>query len=235
MNWYQRLGYKKNPLETDLLKVTPELTVFQKQIEELIYRVYAGNIVLIEGPVSSGKTLILKHVINHFKGENKSIYIDAKKTSKRLDIEIVLKKSQSWTQRILGKLPQKKILFLDNAEFLTKKNQERIKYFYDQNYLQSVIFAVYDSSNLTNSLKDRIGKRIFKLSRPTFEEAVTITIARLGDDILTRSLVQKIFVLSNKNLTKHLLNCEKVLNHLIIQNRENISNEELEELLGGSK
>ncbi len=232
MSWYKELGYKKNPLDTSIFKNTPEIVLYEKEVKELVYRIKSGNMALIQGPAGSGKSLLLKHLIDNFKGEGKVIYLDGNDTSKRLDIEEVLINSQDFKKRFFKQKPKNMILLMDNADQLTRKNNERIKYFYDQKYLKSVVFAVKGNPTFPKSILDRIGNRIFKLEKPTNEIARKITINRLGfDNLLNKTMIHSIFKLSKSNLSQHLINCQKVFEYMAEENKESVSEKELKQLL----
>ena len=104
------------------------------------------------------------------------------------------------------------ILLLDNVHYLTKQNTERIKYYFDQNYIKSIIFTTksYAQVKFSDSLKDRIGKRVIKLPRLTQDMAAEIIMSRIdNNEMLNDQIIKKIFKTS-KDLTELLQNCEQV-------------------------
>ncbi|MBC8501057.1 MAG: hypothetical protein ISS25_03310 [Nanoarchaeota archaeon] len=230
MSWYEELGYKQNPLEIDSFKIDFIPIKYEKEIEELVYRLKAGNVVMIEGPDGSGKTTLLKETIRRFGGRGKVIYFDNKQLGRNLNIEDLLVNSQNFFRRLVGKKPVNMILLLDNVNYLTKRNSERIKYFFDQNYLKGVAFTTdrYKNVKFTKSMKDRIGKRVIKLSPPTVKEVVMITKDRLLDEkLLSDRMIKKIFNLSKANLKQHLANCKAVLEYLVDNDKDSINDQEV--------
>ena len=164
--WFESLGYSYNPFILNPLDFEDELLIgMEEEAKELLYRVKAGSMVFIEGKEGSGKTVLLKHVIDNFKGEGKVVYLDANKVNKTEDIE-----------KILFKKGKKKgmILLLDNVSSLSKHNSEKIKYLFDEDFIKSVVFTgeSFGSAVLSESIKQRIGSRIIKVPEMEEDDAV---------------------------------------------------------------
>lgn len=230
MDWYKDLGYKSNPLEVDVFKTNFELLMYVEKAKELVYRLKAGNIVVIEGPAGCGKSTLLKEIIKEFGGKGKVIYVDNKKIGRNLNIEKLLVGNQSFWRKKTGKKPTGMILLLDNVNFLSEKNTERIKYFYDQDYLRGIVFTtdIYSKTKFSDSMRDRIGRRLIKLKSPSENDVVMITHARLNNDSLLESdTIRFIYSLSNKNLKKHLFNCQLVLNYLVENDKSEIKTSQI--------
>ena len=117
------------------------------------------------------------------------------------------------------------ILLLDNVNNLSKKNNERIKYYYDQNYLRSVVFTCirYSRTRFSDSLKDRIGSRIIKLNPLSEGDAIELIRNRIGNSkLLTDELIIEIFRRSQKNPKKLLENCRILAQEIAKKNRNRI-------------
>jgi Cdc6-like AAA superfamily ATPase len=143
-----------------------------KALKEIIYRIVAGDMLFIEGRQGSGKTTLLKYAIDNFRGKGKVVYINAAKLNKRLDI-----------QSAIPKKAKGMVLLLDNVNYLSKKNNEKIKFYYDENRIQSVIFTApsYAASSLSEAINMRIGRNIIKLSMLSEKDALEIVKERTKD------------------------------------------------------
>ena len=121
------------------------------------------------------------------------------------------------------------ILLLDNVEFLSNKNMERIKYFYDSNHLRAVIITTKDSTKLklNGSIEQRIRKTA-KIKPLTEFEAVQVLRDKLGQTILSDRIIKEIYKNSNKNMKKFFDNSEKVCK-IYIENR-NLNEEDVRKL-----
>jgi len=225
MEWYEELDFEENPFVDN---EETELIGYDDFIDEINYRVVAGDILFIEGKEGTGKTALMKRAISKFKGGGKVVYLNGKKMENGFNIEEVLKKKQGFFKK---NYPKNMILLMDEVQELSKKNNERLKYFYDQNYLKSIIFANKDlkSVNFTQSLKERLSKPI-KLRELTEDEAIeTIQRRLINNPILNEELIKELFKKSKKNTKDFLVSCESVCKYVVESGRKEATKEDLEE------
>jgi len=211
--------FDNNPFELNPFRHNYELIGQDKNKEELLYRILSGGMLLVEGKPGSGKTALLKYAINNFKGKGKIIYVDGKKVSKRLNIEKLLKRG------LFKKTPKGMILLLDNVQNLTKKNCERVKYYYDQDYIKSVVFSTEDYAhvNFSHSIRDRIGKRIIRIRDMAKNDAIKMMRSRIGDnDALTNDYIKELLVISNRNPKQLLVNSKKLYTYLVKNKKKEV-------------
>lgn len=224
MVWYKELGYKRNPVESDPLKTQEEPYGYDEAIERLLYLVEAESAVLIEGPDGSGKSLLMRQVIDRFGGRGSVIYVDGERVNKRMDVSEILMGNQGALRKMLKKRPKGMILLLDNAPALPRKSYELLQYYFDQGYLKSIVFATNDRNKLQmpGSLVDRIGSRVIKTEPLTMEQAVELVLERLNQDLLSKDKLEKIYIISDKNMRMFLSNVEKVLEYIVEEDLDDI-------------
>jgi len=176
MKWYEEHGFPSNPFESDAMDSDYELFGRDEEAKELFYRISSGSMVVIEGKPGSGKTALLKYAIDNFKGEGKVVYVDANKLDKNFNVTNLIKEK-----------PKGMIMLLDNVHNLSEKNNLRIKYFFDEDYIASVVFTTvdYGTVNFSDPIKSRIGKNIIKLRKINQKSSLAIAKERFnGRDIL---------------------------------------------------
>lgn len=216
MEWYERYKFRSNPLE-----INPFIKDFQAinigdKIQNLQYLVVSGAMVLVIGTEGTGKTALLYEIIKTYKGRGKIIYVDAEKLNKRLDIESLLVRRYGFFKGvILGQKPKGMILLLDNVHKLSKKNCRLIKYYFDQDYLQSVIFTANDFRYLeiNESILSRIGKNIIKMNPISEDDAISLLKSRLGTEIFNNTTIRNLYSFSNGNAKKFLQYAEILLKY----------------------
>jgi MoxR-like ATPase len=235
MEWYEELELEQDPfLDTES---TP-LIGYEDTIQEIFYRIAAGDMLFIEGKEGSGKTALLRRVIARFRGRGKIIYLDGKKLDKNTNLSDTLKKSVGFWSRLLGKEPSNIILLMDDVEELSRKNSEKIKYHYDQNNVRAVIFTGtnYRTADFSESLKDRISK-VVKIKEPTEEDAVEIVKARLNNNpIMPEEAIRDLYKRAGKNIKILMMHCSKVLDYTIREKKEKkVLKEHVSTVLDGIK
>ncbi|MFH1182176.1 MAG: AAA family ATPase [Candidatus Woesearchaeota archaeon] len=212
------------------MKMKSKLFGFDEVIEELSYRVQAGSMVFVEGRRGSGKTALLKAIIDRFRGKKRVIYIDCN-TIKDLDIEAVMQRRYGLIGRLMGITPKNMVLLADNVQHLSRRNVQRLQYFFDHNYIYSVIFTgeSYAKSKLTKSLRDRIGGRVMRV--PVLSPGDAIEIAHERFSLEDEAIVKKIYKHS-KGVADFIDNCIKVGEFAEKNNIARLKEEDVKTALG---
>ncbi|MBU4241845.1 MAG: ATP-binding protein [Nanoarchaeota archaeon] len=231
IEWYEELGMDVDPFEKNILTIGNE-----EVLKEVFYSIFAGNMLFIEGCSGSGKTNLLRGAVKKFGGRKKVIYVNCKNVNNGLNIERVLKNGNGFLGRLFNTKPKNMILLLDEVQHLSEKNSERIKYYFDSNYLRSVIFTAksFDKTGLNKIIMQRISK-VIKLKPLTDYEAVKVLRSMVGDDLLSDRAIKKIYKHSDKNIGVLIDNSKMILKEMASQKKQKITDEELEKILEGLK
>ncbi|MBS3107425.1 orc1/cdc6 family replication initiation protein [Candidatus Woesearchaeota archaeon] len=234
--WFEELDFDKNPFDTNPLNGHSEFVGHSGIKDEIIYRIISGNMLVIEGSPETGKTTLLKFAIDNFKGKGKVIYVDCKRMDPDFNITNLVFGNISLLDKLRGSKPKNMILLLDEIQFLSKKNSERIKHLYDHNYIRAVVFTSksFNKVNISPSLKHRIGRRIIHLKELTEYDAIEIIRGRIGEHkILSDDMIKEIFKKSNGSPKQLLENCEKLCAYAVENGEETVLQEHINALLGG--
>jgi len=217
--WWRKLGFYTNPFT---IKPAPfDNTIFGQDslLEDLYYKIPAGTMSFIEGSLGAGKTTILKNLISKFRGHGNVIYFSCNRIDTELNIEELLKGKYGFWGRLFGMMPKDMIVLLDESQQLSSVNTERIKYFFDQGNIKSVVFTGtnYSNTNLHDSIKERIGKDgLFKIKELSDEQAVTFVRNRIGNStVLNDELIKKLWHVSGKNPRRLLQRLDRVFRYAI--------------------
>lgn len=216
--WYERFGMEQNPFEVDPFKSSYTFVNHKELVEQITYLVKSGSISVLQGEAGSGKTMFLKQITEYFMGEGKVAYVDAK-IIKDLDIEtIIMKRNSSLLKNIFSAKPKDMILLLDNVEYLSMRNCEKIKYYFDQGHVKSVILTTNDYKNLdiTDSLRDRILNQIYAIPPLNKYDALRIVRDRFSDTyFLADETIIELFYLADKNIKQTITYCEKLCKYVV--------------------
>ncbi len=230
--WYEKLDLDENPFED---AENTKLIGYDDVLDEAFYRVDSGGILVIEAKKGQGKTAILKQIINKYQGHGKVAYVDSTLVVEP-NIENVIIQKYGIMGRLFKKMPKEMILLIDDIETLSEKNNERIKFFYDQNYIKSIIFTTSNLKKIkfSEGLKQRIGKTI-KLKELTEGDAVEMINARIpNNQILTEEIIKDVFKLSKKNPKEFMKNSEILVKYAVENNIE-LKKEDIKDILSGKE
>ncbi|MFT4304403.1 MAG: hypothetical protein ACMXYG_07590 [Candidatus Woesearchaeota archaeon] len=177
--WYKKKGFKKNPLTIEP-SFDDKLFGYDGLLKELTYRIEAGNVIFIEGKTS--KTSLLLKIIKRYQGYGRVAYVNCKNIPNEPDIKLLLSKGRKINSKELEKFPKNMIILLDNVSFLSNANAEKIKFFFDQGIILSIIMTSidYSATKIPESLRHRVGNRIYKLRDLTFDEKIDIIREKLN-------------------------------------------------------
>lgn len=230
--WFEKIDLDENPFEDT---ESTQLIGYDEILDEALYRVESGGILVIESKKGTGKTAVLKQIINKYKGHGRVAYVDSTLVVEP-NIENVLLQKYGLRGRLFKKMPQQMILLVDDIETLSEKNNERIKFFYDQNYIKSIVFTTSDVKKVkfSESLKQRIGK-IIKLNEITENHAIDIINSRIpNNEILKEDAIKEIFKISKKNLKEFIKNSE-ILVKYAVENKVEITKDNIKDILAGNE
>jgi len=225
MEWYEELDYEENPFKDN---EGTELIGYEGVIEEVLYRLDSGNIICVEGKSGAGKTAVLNAILNKFGGNGygKVVYLNGQQLNNGFNIEKLLNKNAGMLKRMFHKKPKNMILLLDEVQDISRKNCERIKYYFDNNFVKSVVFTSsnFKKADFTDSLKERISKTV-KLR--------DIIHSRLGnDELIPEEVVKEVFNISERNMKSFLKNCEKLCVYSFENNGKKVLPEHVSEVFG---
>lgn len=223
MPWYERFSYESNPFELDPFKSDFTLINHIKLMDDLLYLVASGNIIVLEGDDGSGKTMFLKQIIERLGGKKKICYVDGRRLKKELDIEQLLNNAQtSLLSSVVNKKPKELILLLDNVDTLSARNCEKIKYYFDQNFIKSVVFTAtnYSALDISDSLRNRILNNVVVMPPMNSFEALRIVRERFSDHFfLSDEVILRLFKLSKENIKLTLQNCDAICQFVVKEGR----------------
>jgi len=176
--WYKKKGFWKNPLNIEP-RFNDPLLGHDLLIDEIFYRIDASNLMFLEGKI--GKTAVLLKIIEKYKGKGKVAYINCDNIKDEPDIKVVLANGKKHLAQNIRGFPKKMIILLDNVSKLSESSAEKIKYYFDQGNILSIIMTGedYRRTVMPESLKHRIGNRIYKLRTLSKDEITDIVQERL--------------------------------------------------------
>jgi hypothetical protein len=237
--WWRKLGFYTNPFTIKPAPFDNKIVGQDQILEDLYYKVPAGTMSFIEGNLGMGKTTMLKNLITKFRGRGKVIYFSCNRIDTELNVEELLKGKFGFWGRLFSMMPKEMVVLLDEAQELSSVNTERIKYFFDQGNIKSVVFTGtdYSNTNLHESIKERIGQDgLLKLNELTDDQAVSMIRNRIGNsEIVNDEVIKKVWDIAGKNPRRVLQRFDKVFRYAVENMESEIKLEQLDKIFENSQ
>ncbi len=232
--WYEELDFEKNPFSVNPSYNLKTIVGREKILDEVDYRIKSGSLMFLEGELGLGKTSILRLIIKKYRGKGQIIFVDCEKLGDNLNIEELLVNRNGLIKgKLMKKYPKNMILLIDNVSELSSVNTERIKYFFDEGYLKSVIFTgeSYEAVNFSDSLRQRMAK-VEALPSLNSYQVVDMVRKRFGNSkFISDAVIEKVSELSNSNPKQTLVNLDSVCEYVINIDEDCVSLEHVNEVL----
>ncbi|MBN1503208.1 ATP-binding protein [Candidatus Woesearchaeota archaeon] len=234
--WYRKVGFFDNPFSIKPSEYNEEVIAYD--LDYITRKIDNGQMMFIEGAYGTGKTTILKSIINNFRGKNKIIYYNFNRAHKKFDVKKLLAGANSFIRNMIGMNPYNVILLIDEAGFMKVSDAKSILKHYRTGAIKSVIFVNHDYSaiRLPDEIEELLEGNVIRTIRLSKDEAVEFIRKRIGDSqFLSNMSIRKIFELSHYNPRKLLQNCEDVCRFAIEIGDNEVSDFHISEVLGSSR
>ena len=227
--WYNQLGFYNNPFSIKPAAFHDEILGHNGIVDEVLDKVRSGNILFLEGDYGSGKTTILKNIINEFGGKKKVVYYSCNRSENGLDVQRLIKGGKRFFEKIFNLNPTNMVLLLDEVQDLSKEDCESLHSSFDNKSFKSIILVSKDSKDVRfgNGLKRLIGKNIIRMKKFNSDEAVEFIRKRIGNlKILSDDSIKLLNKKADGNPRILLKDCEEVCKYAL-ENFEDEVNEEI--------
>ena len=232
--WFEKLGYEENPLVIKPLK-DEEIVGFEDKIGELLDSLDKGAFWILNGAYGTGKSSILKQIIEMFIGQGRLVYYSLNRVDRSVDFVSLLKKRASFFKRLFGIMPKNAILLLDEAERITAKDCDNLMELYGKGVLKSVVFVStsMEKLKLSDEIKKLVGENVFETSDLKDEDALKFIRNRLEDlDYIDDKQLIEIFHKSDRNPRRFLENVEDVLRVAVEDDADKVSEKHIKKIVG---
>lgn len=229
--WFRKLGYKDNPFTIKPGFFDDQVLGYDEEVDSVIEKIKNGDMMYLEGEFGQGKTTILEYVINEFSSKHKIAHIHRSRKDRALNYERLLKGAGNALKKAFNVKQKNVILIVDEANYLNRKDCDRIEQYYEQGYFKAVLFQdhSFKEAPMTDSLKKKIGDNIVSLKKLTQDDAITLVRSRLDDgkELVSDTIIKNVFKKSFKNTRHFLENMEDVCRHAVENGRTSVSEEDL--------
>ncbi|MFW5852692.1 MAG: AAA family ATPase [Nanoarchaeota archaeon] len=234
--WYKQFGFKQNPFTIKPGLLHDEVIAYD--LDSLFNKIDYGEVVFVEGPYGSGKSTILKNIINEFGGKKQVVYYAANRNGKSIDFYSLLKGKYGFFGRMMKGLPRDMILLIDEADSMSEEDFENLREYYEQGNFKSVVLVAdsFDKLKISDYFFELVKDNIISLTELDENEAVVLIRSRIGDlDFLPDDIIKRIYPLSKKNPRALLKNCEDVCRYAYEFGDDKVMDSHVKEVLEKKK
>jgi hypothetical protein len=183
MNWYEELGFKRNPLD---IRPNTGLVGLEKEEKQLVNHILKEEICFINGLTGSGKSSLLMKA-KELIPDHEFIYLDAHELPNDFNLEKELMDKRGFFDRLfMRKYPKKKpVLIIDEFQSTDQNLVLEARAGWEnpvERKIKAIVIAQISRfmKNVTPSFKERLGSRI-------------ITLRPLEDDEMKEILKKRLF------------------------------------------
>lgn len=201
--WYESYGFSQNPFR---ITPSPDIIGYEEEREQLSTAINSRNMIVVTGPIGSGKTSLLRHAMTKHSG----IYHDCSAApASDFSMERLLTRCSFFG--LVRRKIRDVVFFCDEIQKLDPDKAEEIKSAYDAGILSAVVLSTIDELNIVDSMKSRISERI-ELNYPCAEILGKIIAQRTAGGInpFSQDAVVELVKRSQNNPRLTLINAERV-------------------------
>ena len=227
------MGFFENPFSIKPALFDNVLNGYESLIDKINQTIAESKFILVYGKYGTGKTTILKGIINRFGGKKKVIYYNCDKSDRSIDFDSLLINSGSFFTKLFGIKKKNRIMLLDEAQDMNQKDFREIKSLYDKCFFFSVVFvSTKEDFGMTKDLQIMIEKNKFKLKEITEKDAVNLVRKRIGNiEYISDENISRIFN-KDKNPRSFLKNCEDIFRFAYESESKEVTLKHIKEILG---
>ncbi len=229
--WFRDLGFHSNPFSIKPAAFHDQVVGYDKVVDDVSFGILNNKVILLEGDYGSGKSSILRRVLNDFGGKKQVIYYSCSRMDARLDVKSLLNGRYGVIGKWFDMKPKDMILLLDEAQILSSKDFEALYSYYQEGYLKSIVLVgkAIKKGEMTNGLKNQMQEVL--LNELNEENALNVVKKRTGDlSLLPDPIVRKLYNISDGNVRLLLKNCEEVCKRAVETGRKKVTEEFLRQV-----
>jgi type II secretory pathway predicted ATPase ExeA len=229
MVWYEKYDFIENPFTIKPQETEDDFFGKKEIIRKVNSLVGKGKVVLIVGPYGTGKTTILKGIIDKFRGEKKVIYYNLYSGSDMaINFDTLLKNAGSVLSRFFRIKTKGVIMLIDEAHKMLKGDYYRLIDLYQQGYIRSIVLVSSDKGfRFPKVIRDLIDENKFELTFLDEKNAIKLVRSRLeGIKLLSDDMIKKILKKS-ESIRDFLLKCDDACRRAVERGSEKVEDEDL--------
>lgn len=228
MTWYDELDFVENPFTIKPRSDFNEFIGHKNLANNAIKAIEGRKNILIRGRYGTGKTSVLKSLINTHKGKGKVFYYNAFANNKKLDFDNVIKNAGGFFSKAFGLKTKGLIALFDEAHALDEENLLEIEDYHRRGFFKSIILV-------TSEVDFEFPSSVMKLideehTIPMFSESEAIAVVRnrLVDehDLLPEDIIKEIYALSNSP-RDFLQKCDDVCRNVFMRHAKKAAKKDL--------
>lgn len=230
LTWFHHLGFYNNPFSIKPAAFHNDLMGFDAVVDEINDKVGQSSMIYLSGEYGTGKTTVLKGVINEFKGKKNVIYYSGNQSDKPIEFDRLLT-GMSWWRILLSLRKKYMILLLDEVHDINKKDISKVKKLYNEGFFKSVIF-VGKKQDPSKDISNLVEKNKYNLANTSKEQAVSLIRKRIGSlKFISDQMIVNVFN-KNQNPRAFLKNVEEVCRHAFDNEYNEVTEKSVKAVLG---
>jgi predicted AAA+ superfamily ATPase len=229
MTWFKELGFIENPFTIKPQEKFVDFFGHDETIDNIINCVEKGKCIIVSGPFGTGKTSVMKSIIDEFKGERKIFYYNAYSSEKKIDFKKVMVNAGNFFSRLFGIRTKHLIILIDEAHNLIQSDFEKLVDYYNEGFFKSVILVTSKTDyKFPKEIEKIVQGNKFILTMFSEKDALKLIENRLEDlsDMIPKSIVSKIYK-SSSTPRDFLMKCEDACRKAVERDSDKVEEKDI--------
>lgn len=229
MVWYEEFNFTSNPFTIKPQEGYEDFLGQKELVKKVVHNVEKGSITIVFGEYGTGKTTVMKGIIDKFRGERKVAYYNCYTSEKSIDYEDILIQGGSRLSSFFGLRSKNMILLLDEAHNLMPRDFENLVDYYNEGFFRSIVLVTSRPGyKFPKDVLEIVDGHMYELKRLTEEDAIQLVKSRLeGVEIISDDMIKKILK-NAKTPREFLMRCDDACRKATARGSEVVEVEDIE-------
>ncbi len=231
MVWYEEYDFISNPFTIKPQEGYDDFFGQKEIIKKLNKNIRKGTMNVVYGKYGTGKTTVMKGIIDMYKGKRKVAYYNCYTSERKINFNDILVKGGNRLSGFFGIKSKDMILLIDEAHNLMSRDFKNLEELYNEGYFKSVVLVTSKSDyKFPQEIDSIVDGNKYELKMFSEAEAISLIKSRLeGVELLDDAAIKKILNMSSTP-REFMSKCDEACRRAVERGSEKVEEEDIKNL-----